>query len=123
MISIFVILNRFSRYNIYMNNYKKFLGAKIKDIRRNRGYTQDFLSERIGIDPKHLSRIECGKNSPSLDLLYKICSVLKVNPSVLFDESMLKSKQELICDISEILKNEPESDVRKYYKILINFMN
>ncbi len=106
-----------------MNNYKKFLGAKIKDIRRNRGYTQDFLSERIGIDPKHLSRIECGKNSPSLDLLYKICSVLKVNPSVLFDESMLKSKQELICDISEILKNEPESDVRKYYKILINFMN
>ena len=33
-----------------MNNYKKFLGAKIKDIRRNRGYTQDFLSERIGID-------------------------------------------------------------------------
>lgn len=123
MISIFVILNRFSRYNIYMNNYKKFLGAKIKDIRRNRGYTQDFLSERIGIDPKHLSRIECGKNSPSLDLLYKICSVLKVNPSVLFDESMLKSKQELIRDISEILKNEPESDVRKYYKILINFMN
>ena len=106
-----------------MNNYKKFLGAKIKDIRRNRGYTQDFLSERIGIDPKHLSRIECGKNSPSLDLLYKICSVLKVNPSVLFDESMLKSKQELICDISEFLKNEPESDVRKYYKILINFMN
>lgn len=123
MILIFVILNRFSRYNIYMNNYKKFLGAKIKDIRRNRGYTQDFLSERIGIDPKHLSRIECGKNSPSLDLLYKICSVLKVNPSVLFDESMLKSKQELIRDISEILKNEPESDVRKYYKILINFMN
>lgn len=123
MIPIFVILNRFSRYNIYMNNYKKFLGAKIKDIRRNRGYTQDFLSERIGIDPKHLSRIECGKNSPSLDLLYKICSVLKVNPSVLFDESMLKSKQELIRDISEILKNEPESDVRKYYKILINFMN
>lgn len=106
-----------------MNNYKKFLGAKIKDIRRNRGYTQYFLSERIGIDPKHLSRIECGKNSPSLDLLYKICSVLKVNPSVLFDESMLKSKQELIRDISEILKNEPESDVRKYYKILINFMN
>ena len=106
-----------------MDNYKKLLGAKIKGIGGNRGYTQDFLSERIGIDPKHLSRIECGKNSPSLDLLYKICSVLKVNPSVLFDESMLKSKQELIRDISEILKNEPESDVRKYYKILINFMN
>lgn len=106
-----------------MNGYKRILGGKIKDLRRRCGYTQDFLSEKIGIDPKHLSRIECGKNSPSLDLLYKICSVLKVNPSVLFDESMLKSKQELIRDISEILKNEPESDVRKYYKILINFMN
>ena len=120
---MFVILICTSGDNTYMNGYKRILGGKIKDLRRRYGYTQDFLSEKIGIDPKHLSRIECGKNSPSLDLVYKICSVLKVNPSVLFDESMLKNKQELIRDISEILNNEPEASVRKYYKILINSMD
>ncbi len=117
------MLLRTSGDNTCMNEYKKFLGAKIKEIRRSRSYTQDFLSEKIGIDPKHLSRIECGKNSPSLDLIYKICSVLNVNPSVLFDESMLKDKSELIQDISKILSGESESNVRKFYKILINSLN
>ncbi len=120
---MFVILSAGSSDNTCMNDYKKLLGSKIKEIRRNRSYTQDFLSERIGIDPKHLSRIECGKNAPSLDLLFKICSVLKINPAVLFDDSFFKNKEDLINDISDILHNESEHNVRKFYKILINSLN
>ena len=106
-----------------MNNYKEILGSRIKELRRARSYTQDYLSEKIGIDPKHLSRIECGKNSPSLELLFKICMVLKITPSVLFDESLLKDKESMIKDITALLSSESESNVRRFYKILINSLN
>ena len=119
----FVILLSCLTNNIYMNDYKKFLGSKIKELRRSRSYTQDSLSEKIGIDPKHLSRIECGKNAPSLDLIYKICVTLKIKPSALFDDSLHKCKSELIKDILDILEYESESSVRKFYRILINSLN
>ncbi len=42
-------------------NKNILLGKKIKEIKKKRGLTQDFLAEKVGIDAKHLSRIECGK--------------------------------------------------------------
>lgn len=96
------------------------IGKKIKEIRKNRGLTQDILAEKVGIDAKHLSRIECGKNSLSLNLLLKICSVLGTEPSVLFDNSINKNKAELVQEIMDILEQSAEGKVRSFYKILIN---
>ena len=101
-------------------NRNVFLGQKLKEIRKMRGLTQDFLSEKVGIDAKHLSRIECGKNSLSLSLLYKICDVLCVEPSLLFDTTQSKTGQELIQEINQILEQSSEEKIRKLYKILIN---
>ena len=38
-------------------NIKKLLGKRIKELRKNKGITQEALSEKAGIDSKHLSRI------------------------------------------------------------------
>ena len=65
----------------------KLLGKRIGELRKTKGFTQDALSELVGIDPKHLSRIECGKNRPSLELLYKISSVLKVDLALFFQNN------------------------------------
>ena len=101
-------------------NKNILLGKKIKEIRKKRGLTQDFLAEKVGIDAKHLSRIECGKNSLSLNLLYKICDVLNTDPCVLFDNISLKNKTELIADINKILEQSSEDKIRSLYRILIN---
>ncbi len=101
-------------------NKNILLGKKIKEIRKSRGLTQDYLAEEVGIDAKHLSRIECGKNSLSLNLLYKICDVLNVEPCVLFDNLALKNKAELIKDINNILEQLSEDQIRNFYRILIN---
>lgn len=101
-------------------NRNVFLGQKLKEIRKMRGLTQDLLSEKVGIDAKHLSRIECGKNSLSLSLLYKICDVLCVEPAMIFDTSQAKNKQQLIDAINLILEQSSEEKIRKLYKILIN---
>lgn len=101
-------------------NKNILLGKKIKEIRKNRGLTQDFLAEKVGIDAKHLSRIECGKSSLSLNLLYKICDALCVEPATIFDISQTKNKQQLIEAINLILEQSSEEKIRKLYKILIN---
>lgn len=101
-------------------NRNILLGQKIKEIRKKRGLTQDFLAEKVGIDSKHLSRIECGKNSLSLNLLYKICDVLNIEPCALFDNIALKNKKEIIEDINKILAKSSEEQIRNFYRILIN---
>jgi len=50
-----------------MKTTKELLGSRIKEIRKLRRLSQEELSEKINIDPKHLSRIEVGRGFPSLD--------------------------------------------------------
>ncbi len=99
---------------------RKLLGKRIKELRKSRGLTQDALAETVGIDSKHLSRIECGVNFPSLDLLCKIADVLKVEPFVLFQTMHLKNKSELIYAINNILESQPEEKLRIFYRLLID---
>ena len=44
-----------------MKTLKELLGSRIKEIRKLKRLSQEQLSERVGIDPKHLSRIEVGR--------------------------------------------------------------
>jgi len=60
------------------------LGKRIKELRMQRGYTQEKLSETANIDYKYLQRIE-GKTPPALkvDTIEKLAKALKVNPDEL----------------------------------------
>ena len=100
----------------------ELLGKRIKEVRKSRGLTQDALSEKIGIDSKHLSRIECGKNRPSIELLYKISAVLNIEPYRIFQNEHLQGKHELIKEITGALSNSPEEKVRLFYKILFDIL-
>lgn len=42
-------------------NIKVLLGKRIREYRLKHGLTQFQLAEKLGIDDKHLSRIELGK--------------------------------------------------------------
>lgn len=58
---------------------KKFIGKTIQTIRKKANIKQSELAEKIGISEKHLSKIETGKNFPSLDNFLKMAEVLKFN--------------------------------------------
>lgn len=68
----------------YSDKYKK-LGLNIAYYRKFNGYTQIEFAEMINVDRSHLSGMEIGKNSPSLDLVFKICEVLNITEKELFD--------------------------------------
>lgn len=64
------------------NDRQKFLNifsTNLKVQRRNRGYSQERLSELAGISYKYYQELESGKKVPSVIILLSICNALDVN--------------------------------------------
>lgn len=99
-------------------NKKELLGLRLKEYRENRKLTQDKLAEMVGIDPKHLSRIENGRNYPSLETLEKILDSLDVSYEEIFNFKLLVSKDELIKKINNRLEVLEESKLKLIYNIV-----
>ena len=66
----------------------RLVGSNIKRERLKAGYTQERLSEMVGIGTKSLSAIERGTVGVSLSTLLRICAVLNISVNLLLlDES------------------------------------
>ena len=58
---------------------KYLIAKKIKIARKNAGYTQEKLAEKIGITSKQLSRIEMANYMPSMITFLNIVKILKIS--------------------------------------------
>ena len=67
---------------------REAMGQRIAKRRKQLAIMQNVLAENIGISNNHLSSIECGKATPSLDLVVKICNALEVTPDYLLMGTM-----------------------------------
>lgn len=68
----------------YCQEYRN-LGIYIAFYRRKNGYTQLQFAELLDIDRSHMCAIELGNVGSSLDVIFKLCRVLEIKPSELFD--------------------------------------
>lgn len=57
-------------------NFKE-IGAKIRNRRKSLGITQEFIANKLDVNPSHISNIECGRANPSLTVLVKIANILQ----------------------------------------------
>lgn len=48
-----------------MANTKQLMGQRIKECRKQKRLTQEKLAEQVGVDTRHISRIETGAHYPS----------------------------------------------------------
>ncbi len=62
------------------------LGLRLRMARRSRGLTLKALAERAGCSESLLSKIETGRNLPSLPLLHRIVQVLETNIGWIFGQ-------------------------------------
>ena len=58
-------------------------GEVLRAARKERGLSQEKLALEAHVERNYVSLIELGRNSPSMRVLFKLCSVLKVQPSAL----------------------------------------
>ena len=64
---------------------EKTIGIKIAKERKTAKLTQAELAEKIDISEKYLSRIECGKQIPSIIIVVKICEALHISADELLN--------------------------------------
>ena len=73
-------------------------GARLRAIRKERGYTQERLAELTKLSTRHIAGIEKGEANPSFEVLYTIITVLGTSFDAVFnpaDEQVEHEIQEL----------------------------
>lgn len=58
-------------------------GEVLRAERKKRGLSQEALALEAGVERNYVSLIELGHNSLTIGVLFKLCSVLNVQPSEL----------------------------------------
>ena len=67
-----------------MATLRKKFGERLRQIRAQRGMTQERFAETLDISVDFLSLIERGRNAPSFETLDKIAKRLRVSVADLF---------------------------------------
>jgi len=100
-----------------MQNTKKYLGARIQEIRKQKSIKQTELAEMVGIDSKHMSKIECGRCFPSFELLDKIAYQLNTHVEDFLKTKHLHNREELLKEIIFDIKNTNDEKFQLFYKL------
>lgn len=70
--------------------------SRIKKLRQERGWTQEELANKIGIQQKQVSAYERSVNFPSTEILIKLAEVFDVSLDYLaFDKASISAKVEV----------------------------
>ncbi len=86
-----------------MNLDKEIIGKKIRQLRIEKGFSQEELSEKIDISPRHMCTIENGNSFPSIETFIKIASILEIDINDFFNLSKIKDDK-LRNDIYDLIQ-------------------
>ena len=88
------------------------LGNRIRQLRKNLKLTQSGLADKAGLSTNFIALLEKGKRSASVDTLFRISKVLKVELKELFDFPEKKTRAQVAVDeLVKLLKQKPADDI------------
>ena len=94
---------------------KTEIGKQIKKLRIDNGYTQEKLSELIGISQRALSSIESGRNFISAETLENLLKIFNTSLEDFFSTNSFKEVDELLKmiykNIEKIKKNPAKLEI------------
>lgn len=61
-----------------VRHVRKFLGTRLRTLRKQRGLSQERLGERSGLSGKFIGEVERGEKSISVDSLYHVAVALDI---------------------------------------------
>ncbi len=74
---------------------KNQLASRIKELRNQKGMSQELLSEESGLSLRTIQRVENGESNPTGDSLKRLSHALNVNPDELIDWSIKEDNRYL----------------------------
>ena len=96
---------------------QKKVGVFLKDLRKEKGITQEQLAEELGVSGRTISRWETGSNMPDISLLVEIAEFFDVSITEIIkgerkSEDMKEEAMEVAENMSDYAKAEKEQLVK-----------
>lgn len=79
------------------------LGAKIREVRKECGYTQEKLAEMADIGTMYLGEIERGEKMPSLKIFIQLIESLNVSADYILRNELSSGKEYVFNEITKKL--------------------
>ena len=98
----------------------KLIGKRIANARKVAKLTQAKLSEKVGISEKYLSRIECGKQSPNISTVIRICDALCVSADKLLSINNINASGNIIQNEIEDFSPNERKQIVEIIKIIMD---
>ena len=100
------------------------LGEKIKQLRKERGFSQTVLEQRSGVNSKLLSKYENGRIIPTADTLRKIAEGLEISADYLLFDNVPKNGLSPLKDLELFeMFQEVEGMDQENKKMIKNLIN
>lgn len=106
-----------------MSNQKELLGKRIKELRKQKGYTQDYLAEKLKIEPRQLSKLETGKHYPSFETIIALLETFDITFEELISFEHLNPANDIRKTLLKDIENIDDSKIQNVYKILRVLIN
>lgn len=101
---------------------KKKIGAQLLDLRKSRGWTQEYVADRVGVNRSTVSNIERGTRSLTLETLRKFCDLFSVEVSYFSIEAdadevvdVLERLRTLFGEVSDSEREMMLREIMRYY--------
>ena len=98
------------------------LFEKIKKFRKEKGLSQEALSEKLGVHKAHLSRLENGKYQPSLEVIKKLAKAFEISiDDLLSDEeeiSEVRINNKSLAEKLRLIDSLDEEDKQAIIKVI-----
>ena len=90
----------------------------LKKIRKDKGYTQEILAEKLNVVRQTVSKWEKGLSLPDVDMLSKIANVLETDVNILLDGQITTTDQSEIVKQLAKINEQLTIKNRRYKKIM-----
>ncbi|PYM83944.1 MAG: hypothetical protein DME09_09585 [Candidatus Rokuibacteriota bacterium] len=100
---------------------RKFLGQRLRTLRKQRGWSQRALGRHSGLSGKFIGEVERGEKSISVDSLYGVSRALKVPLRTLTDAPSDRTpvpSEDAEKLLAFLVQHRAPGDLRKVYGVL-----
>jgi transcriptional regulator with XRE-family HTH domain len=94
------------------------IGQKINKLRMDKNLSMRELGDKVGVSHAHISKLESGINSPSVELLEKLAEYFNIDVSYFFiseeeEKTFSESERSLMYD-----RDLSTGSIKKKYKLI-----
>lgn len=99
------------------------LGAKIREVRKECGYTQEKLAEMADIGTMYLGEIERGEKMPSLKIFIQLIESMNVSADYILRNELSSGKEYVFDEITRRLEKLTPKQRKAARDILDAYIN